>query len=140
MIAAAVIRVPRRGGAPARARVSRRGHPTPTKIRHRFAPALPRAGAGVRIFVLSVGVLSTAFLLALLYLRFSTAIATGGYGVQELERRRDELRRENQLLELQLRRLDTPTRIEAEAQRLGLQKARAYMHVPAVPAVAAGSR
>lgn len=101
---------------------------------------LPRAGAGVRIFVLSVGVLSTAFLLALLYLHFSTAIASGGYTVQELERRRDEVRRENQLLELQLRRLDAPTRLEAEAQRLGLQKARAFMHLGSGPAVAAGSR
>lgn len=90
--------------------------------------------------MLSVGVLSTAFLLALLYLHFSTAIATGGYSVQELERQRDELRRENQLLEFQLRRLDAPARLEAEAQRLGLVKARAFMHVPAVPAVAAGSR
>ena len=63
-----------------------------------------------------------ALLTALLYLRFTTVIAAGGYDLHALEARRDDLRRENGLLRLQLGRLDAPTRIEAEARRLGLQK------------------
>lgn len=82
-----------------------------------------RLGAGARLFLLSAGVLATAFLTALLYLRFATAIAAGGYDVHALEARRDELRRQNELLALRLQRLDAPARLEAEAQRIGLVKA-----------------
>ncbi len=131
----------RRGGAavraPARARHARRAS-TRLHVRRTGSPlVLPRAGAGLRLFVLSLGALATAFLLALLYLRFATGIAAGGYGLHELARQRDELRRENALLELQLRRLDTPARIEAEARRLGLQKTKTVLHL-AAPALAAG--
>lgn len=80
-------------------------------------------GAGGRLFVLSAGMLATAFLLALLYLRFATSIAAGGYDLHSLEARRDELQRENALLQLQRERLASPARIEAAAKQLGLVKA-----------------
>ena len=67
--------------------------------------------------------LASAFLTALLYLRFATSIAASGYDLHDLRARRDELTRQNQLLQLQLDRLDAPARIEAEAKRLGLVKA-----------------
>ncbi len=92
-----------------------------------------RVGAGPRLFVLGAGVLAAAFLLALLYLRFATAIAAGGYDLHALEARRDDLRRENQLLELRLQRLDTPARIEAAAQRIGLVKAARTIYLTAGP-------
>ena len=93
----------------------------------------PRVGAGPRLFVLGAGMLATAFLLALLYLRFATSIAAGGYDLHTLQAQRDELRRENQLLELQLQRLDSPARIEAAAQRLGLQKATRVLYITTGP-------
>ncbi|OLC58520.1 MAG: hypothetical protein AUH85_00655 [Chloroflexi bacterium 13_1_40CM_4_68_4] len=90
---------------------------------------------GARLFVLSAGVLATAFLTALLYLRFATSIAASGYDLHDLEARRDELVRQNQLLQLQIDRLDAPSRIEAEAQRLGLVKASRTLFLTAGPPV-----
>lgn len=105
----------------------------PTRVERRvISPSLA-------LFLLSAGALATAFLTALLYLHFATAIATGGYDLQALSDRRDELRRERDLLEVQLRRLDAPTRIEAEAQRLGLRKA-ARVFVIDTGSIVAGSR
>lgn len=94
-----------------------------------------RVGAGPRLFVLSAGMLASAFLVALLYLRFATSIAAGGYDLQSLEDRRDELRRANQLLELEVQRLDAPARIEAEARRIGLVKATRTLFLTAGPSV-----
>jgi cell division protein FtsL len=90
---------------------------------------------GARIFVLSAGVLAAAFLTALLYLRFATSIAAGGYDLHDLEARRNELQRQNGLLQLQIDRLDAPARIEAEAQRLGLVKAALTLFVTTGPSV-----
>jgi hypothetical protein len=104
---------------------------TRTSSRPKRAVARSRVGArrrvsvdaSARLFVLSAGVLASAFLTALLYLRFATSIAASGYDLHDLRARRDELTRQNQLLQLQLDRLDAPARIEAEAKRLGLVKA-----------------
>ena len=91
--------------------------------------------AGARLFVLSAGVLASAFLTALLYLRFATSIAANGYDLHALETRRDELARENALLQLQVERLDAPARIEGEAQRIGLVKAARTLFLTAGPSV-----
>ena len=42
---------------------------------------------------------------------------------QRLERTRDELRRQNSLLEVENARLDSPARIETQASKLGLVRA-----------------
>ena len=59
-----------------------------------------------------------------------------GYEVQRLAAQRDELRRQNALLEVESARLDSPARIEADAARLGLVRA-AAIRVVAPEAVAA---
>jgi hypothetical protein len=135
-------RVPRRGIAAraqatrataARASAKRRSAATPRRrgaVRRRVS-----FDASARIFVLSAGVLATAFLTALLYLRFATSIAANGYDLHDLEARRDELARQNALLQLRIDRLDAPARIEAEAQRLGLVKAAHTLFLTAGPAV-----
>ena len=105
----------------------------PRRVRAR-AYAAPRHGrstsrrrvtldASARLFGLSAGALAVAFLTALVYLRFATSIAATGYDLHDLEGRRDELVRQNQLLRLTIDRLEAPARIETEAQRIGLVKA-----------------
>jgi hypothetical protein len=105
--------------------------------RPRAAVAHRRATLDVegRLFALAAGALATAFLTALLYLRFATSIAASGYDLHELDARRDELVRQNQLLQLQIDRLDAPSRIEAEAQKLGLVKAARTLFLTAGPSV-----
>ncbi len=75
--------------------------------------------------------IAVAFVLALAYLAGSTGVASVGYEAQRLQGQRDELRRQNALLELELARLDAPARIEAEARRLGLVR---VAYIPVVPA------
>ena len=72
----------------------------------------------------------------LLYLAQATAVSAAGYEVQRLAAQRDELRRQNALLEVESARLDSPARIEADASRLGLVRA-AAIRVVAPEAVAA---
>ncbi|HEV8229534.1 MAG TPA: hypothetical protein VGQ86_06220 [Candidatus Limnocylindria bacterium] len=76
------------------------------------------------------------FLLVVIYLALATAVATRGYEAQRLERTRDELRRQNALLEVESARLDSPARIEAEARRLGLVRAARIPVVQAEPIAA----
>ena len=76
------------------------------------------------------------FVLVVLYLSQATAVATRGYEAQRLEQVRDELRRQNALLEVESARLDSPARIEAEARRLGLVRAVAVQVVQAEPIAA----
>jgi len=66
------------------------------------------------------GAIACVFVLAMLYLVQSTAISTLGYEAQRLEQVRDELRRQNALLEVENARLDAPARIDTEARKLGL--------------------
>ncbi len=84
-----------------------------------------------RSFLGASATIAVAFVLALAYLAGSTGVASSGYEAQRLASQRDELRRQNALLELELARLDAPARIEAEAKRLGL------IRLAFVPTVAA---
>jgi hypothetical protein len=77
----------------------------------------------IRSFVLASGVIVSCFLLVLLYLAQATAVSVAGYEAQRLAAQRDELRRQNALLAIESARLDSPARVETEAQRLGLVRA-----------------
>ena len=77
----------------------------------------------VRTFVATSVAIALVFLVAMLYLVQTTAISTLGYEAQRLERTRDEFRRQNALLEVENARLDSPTRIQSEAAKLGLVRA-----------------
>ncbi len=77
----------------------------------------------VRTFAGVSAVIATAFLLAMLYLAQATAVSTLGYQAQHLEQVRDELRRQNALLEVENARLDSPARIQTEAMKIGLVRA-----------------
>jgi hypothetical protein len=74
----------------------------------------------LRTFVAVSGAIACVFVLAMLHLIQSTTISTLGYEAQRLERVRDELRRQNALLEVENARLDAPARIDTEARKLGL--------------------
>ena len=110
--------------------------------RSQSAHAVPRRrhGAGatweVRTFVVVSAAICAVFLLTVLYLSQATAVATRGYEAQRLEAQRDEIRRQNALLMIERARLDSPARVETEAQRLGLVRA-ATIRVVAPEAVAA---
>jgi len=96
------------------------------------APAVVRSASwDLRIFGLAIAAIVFAFGLALLYVSQTTALSVAGYDVQKLAGQRDELRRQNSLLEVQSARLDSPARIAADAQRLGMVHAR---YVPVIPA------
>jgi len=95
-------------------------------------PAVVRSASwDLRIFGLAIAAIVCAFALALLYVSQTTALSVAGYDVQKLAGQRDELRRQNSLLEVQSARLDSPARIAADAQRLGMIHAR---YVPVIPA------
>ena len=90
-------------------------------------PAKRRDGSAVRSsafetrsFLGAAAAIAVAFALALAYLAGTTGVASVGYEAQCLQATRDELHRQNVLLEIELARLDSPARIEAEARRLGL--------------------
>ena len=114
----------------------------PFTARPRYGHAVPRreGGAGttweVRTFAVVAVAICAVFLLVVLYLSQATAVATRGYETQRLERVRDELRRQNALLEVESARLDSPARIEAEARRLGLLRAALVQVVQAEPIAA----
>jgi hypothetical protein len=90
----------------------------------------------IRSFLVASGVIVACFLLVLLYLAQATAVSAAGYEAQRLAAQRDEVRRQNALLMIESARLDSPARVEAEAQRLGLVRA-ARIGVVAAEAVAA---
>ncbi len=114
--------------------------PFPARPRHGHAVPHRRHRAGttweVRTFVVVSAAICGVFLLVVLYLSQATAVATGGYETQRLKGVRDELRRQNALLEVESARLDSPARIEAEASRLGLVRAAAVRVVQAEPIAA----
>jgi hypothetical protein len=89
------------------------------------APRRARAGTTweVRTFVAVSAVIAFVFVLAMIYLAQTTTVSARGYEAQRLEQVRDELRRQNALLEVENARLDAPARIETEAQKLGLTRA-----------------
>ena len=112
----------------------------PSRSRGAHAVSRGRHAAGttweVRTFVVASAAICAVFLLTVLYLSQATAVATRGYEAQRLEQQRDELRRQNALLEVESARLDSPARIEAEARRLGLVRAAAVPVVQAEPIAA----
>jgi hypothetical protein len=65
-------------------------------------------------------VIGFVFVLAMLYLSQTTSVSARSYEAQRLEQTRDELRRQNALLEVENARLDAPARIASEASRIGL--------------------
>jgi hypothetical protein len=90
----------------------------------------------IRSFLLASGVIVACFIVVLLYLAQATAVSAASYEAQRLAAQRDELRRQNALLVIESARLDSPARVETEAQRLGLVRA-ATIRVVAPEAVAA---
>ena len=99
--------------------------------RRRGESAVRASAFETRSFLGAAAAIAVAFALALAYLAGTTGVASGGYEAQRLQATRDELHRQNALLELELARLDSPARIEAEAKRLGLIR---VAFVPVIPA------
>jgi hypothetical protein len=119
--------------APQARRVQHRPHRQAVPHRRsasRHATRVRGASWEIRSFVLASGVIVSCFLLVLLYLAQATAVSAAGYEAQRLAAQRDELRRQNALLVIESARLDSPARVEAEAQRLGLVRAATIAVVP----------
>lgn len=134
MISLALTGSRRHTRVPARRRTSARAAAATRPGTRDGRGAVPRARserAETRSFVGASIAIAVAFALALTYLAGSTGVATAGYEAQRLQATRDELRRQNSLLELEVAKLDAPARIEAEAKRLGL------VRVPFIPVVQA---
>ena len=117
-------------------RLHRQAVPRYRASRQAAAGRLRGASWEIRSFLVASGVIVACFLLALLYLAQATAVSAAGYEAQRLAAQRDELRRQNALLVIESARLDSPARVEADAQRLGLVRA-ATIRVVAPEAVAA---
>lgn len=90
----------------------------------------------LRIFAFAIAAIVFCFALALVYVSQTTALSVAGYDAQKLAAQRDELRRQNSLLEVQSARLDSPARIAADASRLGMVHARFVPVIPAQPLIA----
>ncbi len=102
----------------------------------RRVPGASEAGWEVRSFVAVTGAIVATFLLVVLYLSLATAVAARGYEAQRLELTRDELVRQNALLEVRDAHLDSPARIESEAWRIGLVRAARIPVIQAEPVAA----
>jgi len=98
--------------------------------------AVRGASWDLRIFGAAIAAIVFCFALALVYVSQTTALSVAGYDVQQLAAQRDELRRQNSLLEVQSARLDSPARIATDAQRLGMVRARYVPVIPAQPLIA----
>ncbi|MEP7003127.1 MAG: hypothetical protein ABI888_01175 [Chloroflexota bacterium] len=98
--------------------------------------AVRAASWDLRIFALAIAAIVFCFALALVYVSQTTALSVAGYDAQKLAAQRDELRRQNSLLEVQSARLDSPARIAADATRLGMVHARFVPVIPAQPLIA----
>jgi hypothetical protein len=127
--------------APQARRMQHRPHRQAVPQQHRGATrrAAHVHGASweIRSFLLASSVIVSCFLLVLLYLAQATAVSAAGYEAQRLEAQRDELRRQNALLVIESARLDSPARVEAEAQRLGLVRAATIGLIPSEAVAAA---
>lgn len=121
--------------APARRRV-RQARPRTLLGRAHPVAAVRAASWDLRIFGAAIAAIAFCFVLALVYVSQTTALSVAGYDVQKLAAQRDELRRQNSLLEVQSARLDSPARIAADAQRLGMVRARYVPVISAQPLIA----
>lgn len=99
-------------------RASRRDHSARASRVERHAAR--RSTWEVRTFLAVSAAIAFLFLVAMLYLAQATTVSTRGYEAQRLTEQRDELRRQNALLDVENARLDSPARIETEATKLGL--------------------
>lgn len=126
---------PRATARPQRPGVARRII-TPRRPAH-AAPARRAPAWEVRSFAIVASLIALTFAVAVLYLTQTTAVAAGGYEAQRLADVRDELRRQNSLLEVQIARLDSPARIETDALKQGLVRAKS---VPIVSAETLAAR
>lgn len=141
MIASQAVRLV--SASPRPGRLARRRPRTASACRPRsrlaHAPAVAAvrgASWDLRIFGLAIAAIVLAFGLAVLYVGQSTALSVAGYDGQKLAAQRDELRRQNSLLLVESTRLDSPARIAADAQRLGMVHARYVPVIPAQPLIA----
>ena len=98
--------------------------------------AVRRASWDVRVFGSAIAAIVLCFAIAVVYVSQTTALSVAGYDVQKLAAQRDELRRQNSLLEVQGARLDSPARIAAGAERLGMVHARYVPVIQAQPLIA----
>ena len=115
--------------AAGKARRSRRAVPAVPARRDAVRRAVTASSWDLRIFGAAIAAIVFCFALALVYVSQTTALSVAGYDVQKLAAQRDELRRQNSLLEVQSARLDSPARIATDAQRLGMVRAR---YVPVI--------
>jgi len=111
--------------------------PIRVPARRRGSSAVRASTWETRSFLGAAAAIAAAFALALVYLAGTTGVASGGYEAQRLQSSRDELHRQNALLELELARLDSPARIEAEAKRIGLIR---VSWIPVIPSDALTAR
>ena len=126
----------RGSAAPGKAR-RRRHAVSAVPLRREAARRAVRAASwDLRIFGSAIGAIIFCFALAVLYVSQTTALSVAGYDAQKLAAQRDELRRQNSLLEVLSARLDSPARIGADAQRLGMVRARYVPVIPAQPLIA----
>ncbi len=110
---------------------ARQGHAKRQKKVRAVSAAKARAAArvarpaawDVRLFSVAFAIIVAVFVIALLYVSQATSLSVAGYEVQRLAAARDELRRQNGLLEVQQSRLDSPVRITADATRMGMIRA-----------------
>ncbi len=101
-------------------RAPARRHSAPRTVPARRASASWEVRSFAAVLAFIVGL----FVVAVLYLGQTTAVSAGGYEVQRLTDAPDELRRQNARPEVRIAQLDSPTRVENEATRLGLVRAR----------------
>lgn len=116
-----------RARASARSMATTRVVTAPTRTRRASSAVRPAARERsdnvtweTRTFGVTALAIASGFLLAVIYLGQITGVSAHDYEMQRLEGQRDELRRQNALLDVQLAKLDAPARIEAQAGRLGL--------------------
>ena len=132
MIASQAVRA-----APARRVVQAR--PRHTARRSRASAPSSRADRTaweIRAFVAVSAAIAFVFAMALLYLAQTTTLSAHGYEAQRLQQVRDELRRQNALLDVENARLESPARIEAEARKIGLVRAERILVVQLDPVTA----
>lgn len=116
-----------RARASARSMASNRTVPRPARA-HRVSAAVRTSARErhqnvtweTRTFGMTALAIASGFLLAVIYLGQITGVSAHDYETQRLEARRDELRRQSALVDVQLARLEAPARIEVQAARLGL--------------------
>ena len=118
-------------------RVRATAHARPARSLQAHArKAVRTASWDLRIFGAAIAAIVFCFAIALVYVSQTTALSVAGYDVQKLAAQRDELRRQNSLLEIQDTRLESPARIAADAKRLGMVLSRYVPMVGAQPLIA----